>query len=67
MNHDTLYSNHKANLDSLTSKGHFTKIVQQKNQYEQLIQNMKLNNNAMEKAVETGKEKIKKVLIVKEN
>jgi len=28
---------------------------------------MKLNNNAMEKAVETGKEKIKKVLIVKEN
>ena len=28
---------------------------------------MKLNNNAMEKAVETGREKINKVLVVREN
>ena len=51
----------------MTQKGHFTKIVQSKNQYDQLINSMRVNNQAMERAVEQGKDKIRKVLVVRDD
>lgn len=62
--HDATYEKSKQNLENCIKNGNFTQIVQQKQQYESLIKNMKMNNQQMAQALEEGQKKIRKIMVV---
>lgn len=63
---EKLYEDNRLEIENFVQKGFYSSVVSKKDHYENLISQMKSNNENMQRTVEEGQRKIERIMTIKQ-